>query len=121
MKKNSYEHPKKELSKLKKIEWLKHHFAWTLIETKHGNLKYEEIPINGKSDIHFHQNSIQFFFITQGRAKFILDKEKHILNETDGIEVPPRKLHQVINIGNNKLLFLLASFPSVKDSDIFPL
>lgn len=110
----------KKLNKLKKIEWSRNHFAWTLIETDYGNLKFEEIPVNGKSDIHFHQNSTQFFFITQGKAKFILDKEKYVLNENEGTEVLPGKSHQITNIGNNKLLFLLASFPSVKDTDIFP-
>lgn len=100
-------------------EWAKGHYAWPLVQCKELSIKLEEIPAGGKSERHHHLESFQFFFILKGQAVGAVEGKKYFLNKHEGIEIFPRKSHQILNRGRQKLLFLVVSAPSVKKSDIY--
>ena len=78
----------------------------------------EEINPGGRSDAHFHTKSIQFFFVLEGKASFNLENTQVELKKHEGIEIPLESKHQILNTGENNLLFLLVSIPPVHEDDI---
>jgi len=59
-----------------------------------------------------------FFFILEGEAFFNLEDIPFHLKKHEGLEIPLKKKHQIINSGENNLVFLLMSFPPVQEDDI---
>ena len=82
------------------------------------SIKVEEIPVAGHSDAHYHKESREFFFILEGRAKVDLTEGGYVLKKFDGIEISTESMHQISNIGEEKLLFLLISWPKVQEHDV---
>lgn len=99
-------------------EWSPSHFAWSLTDRNEVSIKVEEIPVAGHSDAHYHKESRQFFFILEGRAKVDLTEGGYMLKKFDGIEISTESMHQISNIGEEKLLFLLISWPKVQEHDV---
>ena len=99
-------------------EWKENHFSWILVDKPSVSIKLEEIPPGGSSDLHYHKNSLQFFFIIKGRALFYIDTQKIYLKENEGVEVPPLVKHKIESIGNESLVFILVSAPKVLEEDI---
>ena len=109
----------KSRSNVLRVEWAKDHFFWQLVEKNELSVKIEEIPPLGQSEIHHHRKSFQFFFILQGEASFLLDKNLIHLKEHESVDVPQKKKHQIENAGKDKCLFLVVSLPKVEEADIF--
>jgi len=101
-----------------RIEWSAGCFSWHLIDDKKVSIKMEEINPGGRSDAHFHTKSIQFFFVLEGKASFNLENTQVELKKHEGIEIPLESKHQILNTGENNLLFLLVSIPPVHEDDI---
>ena len=108
----------KNISNLKKVEWALNHFAWSFIDRDDLSIKLEEIPGGGMSDMHLHKISNQFFLILSGMAVVKIDKKRYELKEQEGIEIQKNQRHLIKNSGNEKLTFMLVSFPKVLDTDI---
>ncbi|MFQ6088132.1 MAG: cupin domain-containing protein [Candidatus Methanofastidiosia archaeon] len=106
-------------SNVPKKEWAPNHFAWALVENDELSVKLEEIPIGGKSNIHYHKRARQFFFVLNGKATVKVENQEHLLKNHDEIEIPQNKRHQISNTGAKKLLFILVSSPRVLEDDIF--
>lgn len=100
------------------VAWASGCFAWHLIDDKKVSIKMEEINPGGRSDPHYHTRSVQFFFILEGQADFILANTQYELKKHEGIEIPLKAKHQILNAGETNLLFLLVSIPSVEEDDI---
>ena len=109
----------KNMSKVPGVEWAPSHFSWTLVDYENICVKIEEIPPEGKSEIHFHTKSFQFFLILNGEATFKLEDRTLVLRKHDGIEIPSKKRHQILNPGKKNLQFLIISSPRVQEDDIF--
>jgi mannose-6-phosphate isomerase-like protein (cupin superfamily) len=100
------------------VEWAPKHFSWTLVDQDDLTVKLEEIPVEGNSDLHFHQRAFQFFFILEGKAGMHLREKNYSLEKHDGIKIPLNVKHQIVNKGETKLFFLLISCPKVQPEDI---
>lgn len=100
------------------VEWSPGCFSWHLVDDKKISIKMEEIEPGGLPDSHFHTESIQFFFILEGRAAFNVENDQHELKKHEGIEIPLKARHQILNPGETNLLFLLVSIPPVQEDDI---
>ncbi|MFQ6108964.1 MAG: cupin domain-containing protein [Candidatus Aminicenantales bacterium] len=96
-----------------KVEWRPEHFAWAFLDSPELSVKLEEIPPQGRSEKHSHRKSRQFFFILEGRARFLKEEHSYSLEKHEAIEVEPEKSHQILNSGQKPLLFLLISYPRV--------
>lgn len=109
----------KNVSKVSSVEWASSHFSWLFVDSHNIGVKLEEIPRGGKSDLHFHKKSYQFFFVLEGEAVFNMEDHSFGLKKHEGIEVSLGKKHQISNRGKERLLFLLVSSPKVRNDDIF--
>lgn len=101
------------------IEWASNHFSWPLVDSPELSVKFEEIPAGGKSELHYHNRSRQFFFILKGESVVKIENHSFLLKKYDGIEIPHRKKHQIENKGSGSLLFILISYPRVQEDDIY--
>ena len=93
-----------------RVEWAPRHFSWSLCDHQKMSIKIEEIPPDGKSDLHFHPGCYQFFFILEGKAEFIKEDSTYNLSKHQGIEVPCGVNHKIMNSGKNNLIFILISY-----------
>ena len=60
---------------------------------------------------HYHERARQFFYVLEGTASFELDGTVHSLGCGEGIEVPPRAPHTMMNRSSGVLEFLVVSVP----------
>lgn len=101
-----------------RVEWSPGCFSWSLMDNKKASIKMEEINPGGRSDSHFHTQSVQFFFVLEGQAAFKVGNAQHELKKHEGIEIPLKASHQILNKGETHLLFLLVSIPPVQEDDV---
>lgn len=109
----------KNKSTVQAVEWAPNHLSWSLVESPEWSIKLEEIPAGGKSGVHHHKRSRQFFFILRGESIVKVEGHSFLLKKYDGIEISLCQKHQIINNGNERLLFVLISSPNVQKDDIF--
>ena len=101
-----------------RVEWSPGCFSWRLLDNKKASIKMEEISPGSRSDSHFHTQSVQFFFILEGEAAFKVGNAQYELKKHQGIEIPLKAKHQILNNGGNHLVFLLVSIPPVQEDDV---
>ncbi|WP_085990902.1 cupin domain-containing protein [Oceanobacillus senegalensis] len=76
-----------------------------------------EMEPNGLADPHFHDEIEQIMYILNGNARVIIEGEEAILSVGDVIWIPKRAMHEVINVGDTNLRFVLIYSPQkVKSS-----
>jgi mannose-6-phosphate isomerase-like protein (cupin superfamily) len=101
-----------------KVEWSPGCLSWQFVDDKKVSIKMEEIQTKSRSNAHFHTKSRQFFFVLKGKASVDLEGALYDLKRHEGIEIPMGQKHQVMNSGEEELLFLLISFPPIQEDDI---
>jgi mannose-6-phosphate isomerase-like protein (cupin superfamily) len=67
---------------------------------------------------HFHQHARQFFFVLSGIATIEIDGKEVILNQQEGIEIPPLTPHQMFNKSDDEIEFLVISQPTSKGDKV---
>lgn len=107
-------------NKSEKYTWGDGCFGWYFLNTKKLSIIQEEMG-PGKSEApHFHIFAQQYFYILQGKATIFKDGKPHQLHKGDGIHIPPKSIHSIINNSNQKLDFLVISSPH-SHSDKIPI
>lgn len=87
--------------------------SWVLCEEEQLNVKYEKMPPQTQEQLHFHQQTLQFFFVLKGKATFTLNGEEHTVLPQQGITIHPHTQHFIANVGDADLEFLVISQPPV--------
>lgn len=87
--------------------------SWVLCEEEQLNVKYEKMPPYTRERLHFHQHSLQFFFILKGTSTFSLDGELFEVQTQQGISIQPHTKHYIENTTDGYLEFLVISQPPV--------
>lgn len=100
------------------------------IATEHGEVVYEMIgrdageatsrhsvahiiiPPGKSSRLHYHPEAEESYYILRGRAKMALDDESMIIEPGQIVLIPPKKNHQITNIGAEDLEFLAICAPA---------
>lgn len=91
------------------IKWGKNCKVWKLFEGQNFTILQEKMPPATEDSMHFHANSEQFIFILDGEL-FIEFKDKKVkLGPQEGIAIPLKKAHRVINSSDRETNFLLIS------------
>lgn len=85
--------------------------AWTLLHSVNGIVKEEQMPSDRQEQLHFHDETEQFFYVLDGQATFVLDGERITLSKNQGLHVPAKKPHKICNDSKQDLRFLVISFP----------
>lgn len=93
--------------------------SWTLKNSNELSIKYEMMPPGTQEQMHFHQESSQFFFILKGRASFVIDDQKINLIKDEAVSIRPFQIHVISNESDENLEFLLISNPSTNQDRIY--
>jgi mannose-6-phosphate isomerase-like protein (cupin superfamily) len=86
--------------------------GWKLVNTPDLTVIQERMPPGTSEVRHYHQKARQFFFILSGQATFELSGERETIGAGQGLEVPPKQPHQILNETDADLEFLVISQPT---------
>ena len=85
--------------------------GWHFIKTDELSVIAERMPPHTQEDMHFHHKSKQFFYILSGEAEMRFENESKTLKAGTGIEVLPMEAHQMRNVSDQDVSFLVVSMP----------
>lgn len=87
----------------------------------HGNnnqsLAEATVPPGVKTQLHFHKQSEEIYFITHGRGLMFLAQETFEVAIGDTIYIPENTAHQIENTGDTELKFICACSPAYSHED----
>ncbi|MBO0790470.1 MAG: cupin domain-containing protein [Ktedonobacteraceae bacterium] len=79
----------------------------------------ERMPPGSSEARHFHREAYQFFFVLSGIATLEIDGQPYELHPQEGAEVPPLIPHQMSNLSDAPMEFLVISQPNSRDDRVF--
>lgn len=85
--------------------------GWHFVQTEELSVIAEKMPPNTFEDVHFHHKARQFFYILSGEAEMQLQDTTVKLGAGTGIEIEPMELHQMTNVSNESVEFMVISMP----------
>jgi len=85
--------------------------GWYLVEEAHLGVIQEQMPPGTNEVRHFHQKAQQFFFILSGEAALEVEGEEVTLHSGEGLHVSSGMSHQIRNVSNCPVEFLVISQP----------
>ncbi|WLR42544.1 cupin domain-containing protein [Bacillus carboniphilus] len=85
--------------------------GWHLLNHDQLSIIHEQMSPNCEEELHDHEKAEQFFFVLKGTLTCKVDGIEHILRENEGIHVPPKMKHKMINYTNDSVEFLTISSP----------
>lgn len=88
--------------------------GWHLVKNQDLSVILERMPPNTSEVRHYHHHSRQFFFVLSGVAVMEINGERVELKAHDGAEVPPLVPHQMFNVSDADVEFLVISQPTSK-------
>ena len=92
-------------------KWGQNSDGWHLLKSNELSVIEELVPPNEKEERHFHNDSQQFFYVLEGVGHIEIDGEMFELKTGNGIHVPAKVPHQLMNKGDENLRFLVVSQP----------
>lgn len=97
---------------LKHYLWGNNCDGWNLVDQPGLSVKMERMPPHTAEETHYHELARQFFFILKGVAVFEFAAQRVTVAAQQGLEIPPRLRHRIINETEEDLEFILCSQPS---------
>ena len=85
--------------------------GWHLLKTSGLSVIQERVPPGGAETWHYHQYAQQFFFVLSGEATLEIEQRRLVLGAQQGIPVPPKVPHRLLNASQQELVFLVISSP----------
>lgn len=92
--------------------------GWHLVKRTDLSVISERVPPGAIEKRHFHSKARQFFYILSGRAVIVINDQRIVLTEGQGIEVDPGTAHQFKNESSEDVNFLVISHPSTRDDRV---
>lgn len=81
------------------------------------SLAEARVPIGGHTMAHYHKQTEEIYYITQGTAEMMIDGEVRNVTVGDAIAIPPGSTHQLTNIGAVELRLLCCCAPPYEHHD----
>lgn len=85
--------------------------GWHLVRTAELSVIAEKMPPDTYEDVHYHCKAKQFFYILSGKAEMRLKNTTVELPAGTGIEIEPMELHQMTNVSDQPVEFMVISMP----------
>jgi mannose-6-phosphate isomerase-like protein (cupin superfamily) len=85
--------------------------GWHLLKSNGLSVIQEQVPPGGAEVKHYHEQAYQFFFILSGEATMEIGDKRIVLGSQQGVSVPPKVAHRLLNDGKKELSFLVVSAP----------
>lgn len=92
--------------------------GWHLVKNTKLSIIHERMPAKTTEINHYHHHTQQFFFVLSGTATIEINGNPIILQEGEGIEVPPLTPHQMQNNTEKDIEFLVISQPNSRGDRI---
>lgn len=86
--------------------------GWWLHQTDKFTVIRENMPPNTSEQKHYHDNTEQFFYCLEGTLCIEMNGDSYILNPNEGLAIPAKVEHQVINQSTMDIKFLVISCPN---------
>jgi len=71
----------------------------------------------GKSELHYHKKTKEFYLVLEGGLKVILDGRTHVILKSEGIEIPAGVKHKAKSANGNRARIAAFSFPAWTPED----
>lgn len=85
--------------------------GWHLLKSPGLSVIRERVPPGGAELRHYHEKAQQFFFVISGSAAMEFADKKVVLGPQQGISIPAKTPHRLLNQGDQDLTFLVISAP----------
>ncbi|MCC7451910.1 MAG: cupin domain-containing protein [Anaerolineae bacterium] len=92
--------------------------GWRLVNRDDLSVIHERMPPGSAEVRHYHRLARQFFFVLAGTATLEIDGRREVLQAQQGLEVPPLVPHQIHNLSDAAVEFLVISHPSTRDDRV---
>lgn len=85
--------------------------GWHLLKTSALSVIQERVPPGGAEVKHYHEEAHQFFFVLSGEATLEIKDKRLGLGPQQGVSVPPKVPHRLLNETKQDLSFIVVSAP----------
>jgi len=85
--------------------------GWFLVRTPELHVIEERMPPGTTEHAHHHLRARQFFYVLAGELTIVMDGIETILRGSEGLEIPPGRVHQAVNRATKPVRFLVTSQP----------
>jgi mannose-6-phosphate isomerase-like protein (cupin superfamily) len=85
--------------------------GWHLMKSSGLSVIQERVPPGGAEVKHYHEQSHQFFFVLSGEATMEINDKRVVLRPQQGISMPTKVPHRLLNEANQDLSFIVISAP----------
>jgi mannose-6-phosphate isomerase-like protein (cupin superfamily) len=99
------------IEKAEHYTWGKICDGWHLLKSDGLSVIQERVPPGGAEILHFHEQSHQFFFVLAGEATMEIEGELVLIGVQQGLSIPPKMAHRLLNNSREDVSFLVISAP----------
>ena len=92
-------------------KWGENSNGWHLLKSNSLSVIEENVPPNESEERHYHNDAQQFFYILSGIATIEISGNLYEVTTGNGIHVPAKEEHQLMNKSDTDLKFLVVSQP----------
>ena len=92
-------------------KWGNNSDGWHLLKSNSLSVIEENVLPNESEERHYHNQAQQFFYILSGIATIEISGKTFEVAAGNGIHVPAKESHQLMNKSNESLKFLVVSQP----------
>ncbi|MFK7950220.1 MAG: cupin domain-containing protein [Saprospiraceae bacterium] len=88
--------------------------GWHFVQSHDLHIIEELMPPNTSETKHYHHIAQQFFYILKGVATFEIEAETYEIQTREGVHILPNIRHQIKNLTDQNLEFLVISNPTTR-------
>ena len=81
------------------------------------SLAEARLPRGASTTPHYHPQTEEIYFILEGEGRMRIDDEIRGVGSGDAVAIPPGRIHQITNTGDNVLKFLCCCAPPYEHED----
>lgn len=70
-------------------------------------INWSKLPIGKSFQPHCHEDMEEVFILLKGKAEIKVGNEKEVIEKGDTVVIPIRKVHEMENIGNENIEYLV--------------
>jgi mannose-6-phosphate isomerase-like protein (cupin superfamily) len=89
--------------------------AWT--PARNQSLAEATVPVGGRTVAHYHRVAEELYFFTAGAGRMTLGDEEREVAAGDCVVIPPGRVHDLVNTGDEPLVLLCCCAPAYSHED----
>lgn len=93
--------------------------GWYFVNRDDLSVIAEKMPPHTAENMHYHRKSRQFFYLLSGQAAMKFSDHTETFNAGIGIEIEPGEAHQMCNLSEQEIEFIVVSMPKSHGDKFF--